>query len=108
MADRQYEILMKKISDFESELNDDEEITLLLASFGQTITMHVRSIGYNNPVLIHFYGSVDGHDAQLTQHVSQLSFLMIATPKLDTQKPANRIGFIKDDDPTLPDDSSAE
>ncbi|NRS15853.1 hypothetical protein HP398_05320 [Brevibacillus sp. HB1.4B] len=97
LADRQYEILMESIREFESELDEDHEIGVKLASFGQSILMHVTDIGYSNPSLIHFYGQVDGKDAELIQHVNQLNFLLMAVPVEGGRSP-RRIGFSVDRD----------
>lgn len=93
LADYQYEIIMKSIADFESELDDNQEIAIMLASFGQSILMRVTDIGYSNPSLIHFYGYVNEQKSELIQHVSQLSFLLTAVQKADSDRPARRIGF---------------
>lgn len=93
MADRQYELLCRYIQDFQGKLDNEHEICLLLASFGQSITLHVTNIGYANPCLIIFYGYVNGQYCELIQHISQLSFLMMACPKLEPEKPPRRIGF---------------
>jgi hypothetical protein len=98
LADYQYEILMRSIHEFESELDDNYEIAVQLASFGQTIVMQVTDIGYSNPALIHFHGYINGQKSQLIQHVSQLNFLLMAVPKADPTRPANRIGFVVPDD----------
>lgn len=93
LADYQYEILMKSIHNFESSLDDNQEIAIQLASFGQSILMHVTDIGYSNPSLIHFYGYVNDKKTELIQHVSQLNFLLTTITKLDPNKPARRMGF---------------
>lgn len=93
LADNQYEILMKEIKDFESELDENEEVALQLASFGQSVLMQVTEIGYHNPSLIFFYGYVNNQWSQLIQHVSQLNFLLTTIPKADPSKPPRRIGF---------------
>ncbi len=92
-ADHQYDILMSSISDFEKNLDDNHEIAFKLTHVGQTIILHVTSLGYSNPSLIHFYGFVDGSRAELIQHISQINFLMIAVEKQEPSKPPNRIGF---------------
>lgn len=93
-ADWQYEVILKEIKDFEKNLDNDHEVALKLASFGQSITMSVTEIGYQNPCLIYYYGYVNGKYCQLIQHVSQISFLMIAEPKSDPLKnPRRVIGF---------------
>ncbi|PPQ49077.1 hypothetical protein C5G87_06785 [Paenibacillus peoriae] len=97
LADYQYDILKKTIAEFESDLNDEQEVALQLASFGQSVVMQVTDIGYSNPSLIHFYGYVNGARAELIQHLSQLSFLLTVVPKSDPEKPARRIGFVDEE-----------
>lgn len=92
-ADYQYEKLIEEIKNFESRLDDEHEIALKLASFGESITINVTEIGYYNPSLIVFDGFVNGNRATLVQHVNQLNFLLIAVKKLDPKRPARRIGF---------------
>lgn len=93
LADYQYEILMKSIKSYEENLDDDQEVAIQLASFGQSVVMQVTDIGYSNPSLIHFYGFVNNVRSELIQHVSQLSFLLTVVPKLNPELPARRIGF---------------
>lgn len=93
LADWKYEKIMEEISDFEKTLDEDHEIALKLASFGSSVTMIVTSIGYQNPDMLYFYGFVNGKDAQLIQHVSQLNFLITSVEREDKTKPARRIGF---------------
>lgn len=98
-ADTQHEIIMKTIAEFEKSLDEEHEVAIQLASFGQSITMHVIEIGYSNPSLMHFYGFVNGSKAELIQHISQLNFLLLSAPKLDSEKPARRIGFVQEPEP---------
>lgn len=94
LADYQHEIIMEEIKEFESQLDDDHEVALKLASFGQSITIQVVEIGYSNPSLIHFHGYVNGNKATLIQHIGQLNFLMTSVPKTNPQKPPIRVtGF---------------
>lgn len=92
-ADYQYEMLMEQIKEFESTLDQDHEVMLLLSSFGQSVTMLVEEIGYANPSLIFFYGQVNGKDSTLVQHVNQLSFLIISVEKPAERSQPRRIGF---------------
>lgn len=92
-ADYQYELLCQSIADFQEELDDEHEVGVQLASFGESLLLQVTDIGYSNPCLIHFYGSCNGQEAELIQHVNQLNFLLVALPKADPEKPARRIGF---------------
>lgn len=95
LADYQYEIIRQAIVDFENSLDQDHEIAIKLAAFGQTILLNITDLGYSNPSLIHFYGYIDGSNskAELIQHVSQLNFLLLAVPKAEPGKPPRRIGF---------------
>ena len=93
MADYTYEVVMERIKDFEEELDNDHEVSLLLTSFGQSVTLAVTEIGYSNPTTLVFHGFVNGQRATLIQHVSQLNFLLLAVKKADPEKPPRRIGF---------------
>ena len=93
MADYAHEVVLRRIKDFQDELDDDHEVALQLASFGQSITLAVTSIGYSNPSTLVFYGYVDDHPATLIQHMTQLNFLLLSVPKQDPGKPPRRIGF---------------
>ena len=92
-ADYQYECLKEEILAFQRTLDDEHEVALMLASFGQNITLAVTDIDYRNPSLLLFYGYVNGNFTTLVQHISQLSFLMTAIPKHDPDEPPRRIGF---------------
>ena len=92
-ADYQYELIKETIQDFENALDDNHEVALKLASFGQTILMSVTEIGYANPYLMFFHGFVDDKPATLIQHMNQLNFLLWAVPKSQPDAPARRIGF---------------
>jgi hypothetical protein len=93
LADYQYELIMESIKSFESKLDDNQELAVKLASFGQSILLTVTDIGYSNPTLIRFYGYVNGQESELIQHISQLNFLLTSVQKNDSSRPARRIGF---------------
>lgn len=93
MADYVYEVIMDRIKEFEDELDDEHEIALKLASFGQSITLAVTDIGYSNPTTLVFYGYVGTQKATLVQNMNQLNFLLLAVKKADPEKPPRRIGF---------------
>lgn len=96
LADYQYEKIMDEIRDFEKELDDEHEIAMMLASFGQNILLHVIDIAYANPTILYFYGYVNGKPSTLIQHVSQLNFLLTAVEKLNPYEKPHRIGFVND------------
>lgn len=97
-ASWQYEKICEEIEDFQSDLDENEEVALQLTNFGQSLTMLVTDIGYQNPSLIYYYGDINGKQCQLIQHISQINFLLMAVPKADPEKPARRvqIGFVKE------------
>lgn len=93
LADYSYEVIIERIKEFEDTLDNDQEVALQLASFGQSITLSVVDIGYSNPSTLVFHGYVGDQPATLIQHMSQLNFLLLAVKKADPEKPPRRIGF---------------
>lgn len=93
-ASEYHKRLIEYVIDFEKSLSDDEEIALKLVSFGESVTLIVEDIGYYNPGLITFYGANASNERiQLVQHVSQLSFLLIAIKTEKPKEERRRIGF---------------
>lgn len=93
LASWKYKKLVEQIREFEANLDQNHEVAIRLASFGTSILMSVEDFGYQNPDVLYFYGKVNGEEAQLIQHTSQLNFLLLAVQKPDPQKPPRRIGF---------------
>lgn len=86
--------LVEMINEFDESLDDEHEVGMRLVTFGQAVTFHVTDIGYYNPSLIRFYGKMDdGSDVELIQHISQISFLLMAVKRINPQEPKKRIGF---------------
>lgn len=96
LADWKYEKLMEQIIEFQRDLPDTVDVCVQLASFGQSMIMIVDEIGYQNPDLLYFYGTINGNEAQLIQHASQLNFLLMTMPKPEPQSNPRRIGFVLD------------
>jgi hypothetical protein len=93
-----YRRIVEMIHGFEQHLDEEHEVGVRLVSFGQTMQFHIEDIGYYNPSLIIFYGTFEnGARVELVQHVSQISFLLMALPKQNESKPARRIGFSLED-----------
>lgn len=88
--------IVKAVNHFNSRLDDDYEVGLMLASFGQTVTVNISAIGYEGAKLIRFIGNINGTGApvELFQHVSQLNFLLISLPRHNKEVPKKQIGFI--------------
>jgi len=80
---------------FDATLDAEHEVGAKLVSYGETVMLYVESIGYYDPSLIHFDGLLaDGKTpVRLVQHVSQISFLLMALPKKDPDKPKQPFGF---------------
>ena len=91
-ADTQFEIIKQYILDFQATLDQEHDIGLLLTNFGQSMLMEVTHVSYEESVLMVFRGFVNGNEATLIQHISQLNFLLTAVPK-DPAKPKRQIGF---------------
>jgi hypothetical protein len=86
--------LVQQIQHFESALNEEYEVGIKLVSFGQSVQFSVVSLGYLDPNLIWFAGLLpDGTNVELLQHISQISFLMMAVKRPDPEKPKAPIGF---------------
>lgn len=86
--------LVKRIQRFESELNQEHEVGMQLVNFGQSTQFSVSRLGYTDPSIIWFEGVLaDNSTVQLVQHVSQISFLMVALKREHPEKPKAQIGF---------------
>ena len=86
--------LYSSIQQFDEQLDNTLEVGMRLVAFGQAVTFSVSRLGYTDPSLIHFYGRLDnGQPVELVQHVSQISFLLTAVPRLNPDKPKTLIGF---------------
>lgn len=93
LADWKYEKIKEQIIEFQKDLSDSVDVCIQIASFGESIFMIVDEIGFQNPDMLYFFGSVNGNNAQLIQHVSQLNFLLMTQPKPEPESKPRRIGF---------------
>lgn len=85
--------IMKKIEEHQNSLQENEELGLKLANFGEASQIHIRSIGYKNPNIIEFFGiNLDGNTVTLIQHISQINFMIITLKAFE--KEGFRIGFV--------------
>lgn len=86
--------IIARIQQFESGLDQAHEVGVRLVTFGQSITFHVADIGAQDPSLITFSGEMDdGSPVALVQHVSQISFLLMAVKRPDPNAPRRVFGF---------------
>jgi hypothetical protein len=92
LASVMYKRVRGEIADFEAELNPDEEVALVVAQFGQMLTIRVLDLGYRNPSLMTVHGTTEnGDDCTLMLHTTQLALLLVKAKVTD--RPAHRIGF---------------
>lgn len=88
------EKLIRMINEFDSKLDQEHQVGMRLVSFGSGLTFHVTHLGYSNPSLISFHGMLDnGSYVELIQHVSQISFLLMAVKRINPVEPKKPIGF---------------
>ena len=88
-----YERIILYIRNFESQLDQGQEIAMGFAGSDAGV-LQIEGLGYHEPDIITFYGrDEDGLKTQLVQHVSQLSVMLRAVPKLQPAEPPRRIGF---------------
>lgn len=86
--------LVQRVQDFEAKLDQEHEVGMRLVSFGKSTEFSVARIGYLDPSLIWFQGTLaDGSDVELVQHVNQISFMLIKLKRLSPQEPRCPIGF---------------
>lgn len=93
-ADFKYEKIKEEVESFQNSLTDEFDVMVQMASFGKEIIMVVEDIGYQNPDILYFWGTIHGQKAQLIQHQSQLNFLLLACKKEDPKAKPHRIGFV--------------
>ncbi|SMC34965.1 DUF6173 family protein [Sporomusa malonica] len=86
--------LVERVQDFEAKLDQEHEVGMRLVSFGKSTEFSVARIGYMDPSLIWFQGTLsDGSDVELVQHVNQISFMLIKIKRESPQEPRCPIGF---------------
>lgn len=80
---------------FDKELDPEHEVGARLVTYGQAVEIYVDGIDGWDPSLIRFHGvrADEKSPVQLIQHVSQISFLLIALPKKNPEGPKEPFGF---------------
>ena len=92
-AEWAHDRLVLYIRNFEGQLDASQEIAMGFAG-GEAGVLRIEGLGYFDPDMITFYGrDEDGMKTQLVQHVSQLSVILRAVPKVLPEDPPRRIGF---------------
>jgi hypothetical protein len=107
-AKRAVSRISAEIRAFEDSLDPESEVGVKLVSFGGSVVVHIREVGYWQPNLILFAGQLeDESPVRLIQHISQLSFLLMRVPRIDPEEPRCPIGF-PDEGVELPDQADCE
>ena len=84
------------VNAYNRTLNLDQEVGLMLTSFGQTVTVNIAKVGYIGANLIIFKGFLTGNNApvELIQHVSQLNFLLVSLKRDVPHEEKKQVGFL--------------
>ena len=86
--------LSRLIEDFESKLDDGEEVGARIVGTPGDGTIQIEDVGFWGPDLILFFGkNQHGKPVRLVQHYTQINVLLSALPKEKPQEPPRRIGF---------------
>ena len=91
------ENLYQEIINYQSYLDETEDVAMMVVKFNESITILVDSIGYIGYNLVRFGGKDNsGKPLELIQHISQLNFLLTVVPKPVPEAPKRKIGFVQD------------
>ncbi|HHI69636.1 MAG TPA: hypothetical protein ENJ91_01440 [Rhodobacteraceae bacterium] len=92
-AEWAYERLVIYIRNFEEQLDNEHEVAVGFVG-GDTGVLRIEGLGFFDPDIVTFYGQDQiGTKTQLIQHVTQLSVMLRAVPKVSDAAEPNRIGF---------------
>lgn len=92
-AEWAYERLILYIQNFEEQLDNEHEVAMGFTG-GDAGVLRIEGMGFFDPDMITFYGTdSNGIKTQLVQHVSQLSVMLRALPKMVDEAAPTRIGF---------------
>ncbi|MCT7953146.1 DUF6173 family protein [Ancylothrix sp. C2] len=93
-ASKFYAHLVNLIMDFDSKLDNEHEVGLMLVNFGQTVVFSLEDMRYCDPSLISFIGHTqEGQPVELIQHVNQISILLMKLPRQYPAEPKRPFGF---------------
>lgn len=88
-----YERLLMYISNFEKQLEPDQEVAMGLTGSDAGV-VRIGGLGYFDPDVITFYGTTEnGARTQLVQHVTQMNVMLMAMPTASESETPSRIGF---------------
>jgi hypothetical protein len=92
-AEYAYESLAQQIKEFEAQTKDEEVVGAMLASFGQSVVIHIRQVRLCGQMICMEGVTDGGGPATLVQHFTQASILLLRVPKApaEIKRP---IGFL--------------
>ena len=88
-----FETLMGQVKKFEAETTENEVVGAMLASFGQSVVLHIHSIRRAGQFIWLQGITSEGNTATLMQHFTQTSLLFINLPKAPSEV-KRPIGFL--------------
>lgn len=88
-----FDSLVKQIRKFETQTSDEEVVGAMLASFGQSVTIHIHSIKLSGQMICMEGVTDSGAPATLVQHYTQASILLLKMPKAPAEE-KRPIGFV--------------
>lgn len=92
-AEYAFSSLVKQIKTFEEQTSDDEVVAAMLASFGQSVIIHIHQIRLSGQMICMEGVTDNGAPATLVQHFTQASILLLKAPKAPTEEKRS-IGFL--------------
>ena len=92
-AEHAFQSLSKQIKQFEIATGDGEVVAAMLASFGQSVTIHIHQIRLSGQFFCMEGITSDGDPATLVQHFTQTSLFLLKVPKTPTEQ-KRPIGFL--------------
>jgi hypothetical protein len=100
-AEMAHKRLGEQIAEFEASLSPEEEVGAILIGAPGGLVFHMTQVYHINMDLLVFEGlNEHGKPLRLVQHVTQLSILLAALPKLSAEP--RRIGFVLSQNVTQP------
>lgn len=89
-----FESLVEQVKKFEMDTSDEEVVAAMLASFGQSVTMHIHRIRRSGQMFCLEGITESGSSATLVQHFTQASILLLKVPKAPAEAKRS-IGFLE-------------
>ena len=94
LAEHVAQCIYNEVIKYQATLSANNDVAMMLTTFGGVTTLLVNHIGYIGDNLIVFYGTDNlGKPLELIQHIHQLNFLLQAEPVQQPLPQKRTIGF---------------